>query len=110
MRFGRSGIGASPRAGLNASTSEVQYDRVQSCSCAFGMLQGKKTLCIRTTRWNNIRLAVTRIPKDANACGTLNSDVEKRIKKPNPLSAATNSATTEPMTASVTEIRSALKI
>jgi hypothetical protein len=40
----------------------------------------------------------------AKACGILKNDVENMMKKPRPRSAATNSATTAPMMASVTEI------
>ena len=76
----------------------------------FGNDHGTNQRCAKVQSRNNPRLSATRIARPAKACGILKNDVENIMKKPSPRSAATNSATTAPMIASVIEIFSALKM
>jgi ABC-type iron transport system FetAB ATPase subunit len=82
--------------------------RVHRSDC--GSDHGTSQRCASAHKRNSTRLNATSTTSPANACGILKNEVENAMKKPSPRSAATNSATTAPTTASVVEILSALKI
>src|ERR1700741_967350 len=89
---------------IGACAKPINAHRSAPHRSDFGSDQGANTLCTRMTMRNRIRLMATSPTRPAKACEILKNDVENAMKKPSPFSAATNSATTAPTTASVVEI------